>query len=129
MIPEDLKYTKEHEWVKIDQDKKEAIFGITDYAQEQLGDITFVELPRKDEDIKQNSTIATVESVKAASDIYAPISGVVLEINEDLIDAPELINQSVYEKGWICKVKISDDTDFSQLLGFAEYKCFLEESK
>ena len=97
-IPENLLYTKEHEWVKVEG--KKAKMGITDYAQSSLGDITFVELPSEDAECTQFKPLATVESVKAASDIYAPMSGKVIEINNEVQNKPELLNQSPYEEGW-----------------------------
>ena len=126
MVPQDLKYTKEHEWVRLEGE--EAILGITDYAQGQLGDITFVELPSAGRDIKQSETVATVESVKAASDIYAPLSGSVVEANSSLEDSPEIINQSPYEKGWICRVKVTDTSEQNNLMDAEAYEKYLEET-
>jgi glycine cleavage system H protein len=125
MVPEGLKYTKEHEWVKIDGE--EAVLGITDYAQEELGDITFIEIPAVGREVKQSETIATVESVKAASDVYAPLSGSVTEVNSSLEDAPEKINQSPYEKGWICRMKISNMSEKDNLMDAAAYEKYLGE--
>ncbi|MGB2600721.1 MAG: glycine cleavage system protein GcvH [Candidatus Omnitrophota bacterium] len=127
MIPQDLKYTREHEWVKIEGDN--AVFGITDHAQSALGDITFIELPAKDGEIKQTDSIATIESVKAASDIYAPLSGKVLEVNETLQDNPEVINSSPYEDGWICRVNISDSEEQDSLMSADEYEKYLKENE
>ena len=126
MVPEDLKYTKEHEWIKIEGD--EAVFGITDHAQSELGDITFVELPEAGKEIKRSESFATVESVKAASDIYAPLSGSITEVNNALQDSPETINQSPYEEGWICRVKILNAAEEESLMDAAAYKKYLEES-
>jgi len=123
MIPKNLKYTKEHEWVKMENDK--ALFGITDHAQSELGDITFVEVPEKGTVVKQFETFSTVESVKAASDIYAPLSGEIIDVNEKLIDAPELINKSPYENGWICKIKISNEEEISGLMDAGAYEQYL----
>ena len=125
MIPQEMKYTKEHEWVKIEGD--EAVFGLTDYAQGELGDITFVELPLPGREVKQSEAIATVESVKAASDIYAPISGNITEVNSSLQDAPETINQSPYEEGWICRVKITDASEQDSLMDAAAYGEYLKK--
>lgn len=126
MVPKDLKYTKEHEWARIEGD--EAVFGITDYAQSELGDITFVELPAKDNEVKRSESFSTVESVKAASDIYAPLSGKVLDANASLENTPELINQSPYEDGWICRVKIADTKEQESLMSADDYEKYLEES-
>ncbi|MFH1092782.1 MAG: glycine cleavage system protein GcvH [Candidatus Omnitrophota bacterium] len=123
-IPDGLFYTKEHEWVKIEGNK--AKMGITDYAQSSLGDITFVELPNKDAKCAQFKQIAAIESVKAASDIYAPLSGRVIQINEQVKNNPELINQSPYEQGWFLAIEISDKKEKDNLMDSAGYKKFLE---
>ena len=123
-IPEKLLYTKEHEWVKIEADI--AIMGVTDYAQNALGDITFVELPEKGAEVKQANPLATVESVKAASDIYAPLSGSISKINQDIIDSPELVNQSPYEKGWFAAIEIKDEDEKSGLMNASDYKSYVE---
>ena len=127
MVPEELKYTKDHEWVKIEG--TEAVFGLTDHAQSEMGDITFVELPSADSEIKKAESFGTVESVKAASDIYAPLSGKVIEVNEDLESTPEIINQSPYDKGWICRVTISDASEKADLMDAVSYTKYLEEFK
>jgi len=127
MIPQDLKYTKEHEWVRIEGG--EAVFGITDHAQSQLGDITFVELPRAGRDIRQSESFATVESVKAASDVYAPVSGRILKVNESLQDKPEIINQSPYGEGWFCRVSMSDAGEGAGLMDAAAYEAYVKESE
>ena len=127
MIPQDLKYTKEHEWVRIDGDK--AIIGITDHAQSALGDITFIELPEKGKDIKRSEGISTLESVKAASDIYAPLSGTIEEVNESLESSPEIINSSPYEDGWICKINMANVSEQDKLMDAGMYEQFLKESE
>lgn len=127
MIPEDLKYTKQHEWIKIESNT--AVFGITDYAQSEMGDITFVELPEKGNKLNQSQTLSTLESVKAASDIYTPLSGQVIEVNEQLANSPELINQSPYEKGWICKIKLSSPDQISGLMDSNTYKEYIHSIK
>jgi len=106
MIPENLLYTKSHEWAKIDGE--EAVIGITQFAQEQLGDLTFVELPEEGQEITAGEEMGTVESVKAASEIYAPISGKVIAVNTALEDAPEMVNKAPYTDGWLIKIKISE---------------------
>jgi glycine cleavage system H protein len=127
MVPKDLKYTKEHEWAKIEGDT--AVFGITDHAQSSLGDITFVEIPAKGKNVAQAKPYSTVESVKAASDIYAPLSGTITETNESLKTHPEAVNESPYEKGWICKVKLSASSEAAGLMDAAAYEAYLKESK
>jgi len=123
-IPEGLLYTKEHEWVKIEGAL--ALIGITDYAQNSLGDITFVDLPEEGTEIKQTDTLATVESVKAASDVYMPLSGRVKKLNQDIVDAPEIVNQSPYEKGWFVAIDIADEAEKDSLMTASDYKNYVE---
>ncbi|MCK4993778.1 MAG: glycine cleavage system protein GcvH [Candidatus Omnitrophica bacterium] len=123
-VPDGLLYTKEHEWVKIEGNQ--AKMGITEYAQSSLGDITFVELPNKQAECAQFKQIATVESVKAASDIYAPMSGKVIQINDEVQSKPELLNQSSYDLGWFLSIEISDVKETENLMSAQEYKKFLE---
>ncbi len=124
-IPENLKYTKEHEWVRIDGDT--AVIGITDYAQESLGDITYVELPEQGEARDHNETFGVVESVKAASDLYMPLGGEVLERNELLDDAPETVNSDPFGDGWMVKIRIADPSQVDALLDPAAYAKLLED--
>lgn len=124
-IPKNLFFTKDHEWVRIDG--KEAYVGITDYAQHSLGDITFVELPKTNEVLKQASHCATVESVKAASDVYAPLSGKVLMVNTLLANNPELINQSAYEKGYFFSMEFSNLAEQATLMDASSYQKYIEE--
>ena len=119
-IPKDLKYAQTHEWVSLEDDI--ATVGITDFAQSQLGDLTFVELPAVDDEFTVESESAVVESVKAASDIYAPMSGVVVEVNETLIDEPELVNNDPFGEGWLYKLKVSDVSELDQLMSADEYE-------
>ncbi len=120
-IPENLLYTKEHEWVRVDEDGMVCV-GITDYAQESLGDITFVELPETDESFAEGETFGVVESVKAASDLYMPIGGTVIETNESLLDAPESVNADPYGAAWMIKVKPDDSSELGNLMDAAAYK-------
>jgi len=124
-VPEGLLFTKEHEWVKIEG--KRATIGISDYAQASLGDITFVELPQKGSACAQFKQVATVESVKAASEVYTPVSGKVLEVNADISDKPELINQSPYDKGWFAVIEMSSDKEKGALMNSSAYKEYLKE--
>jgi len=124
-VPEGLLYTKEHEWVKIEENQ--ATMGITDHAQHSLGDITFVELPEEGDSCTQFQQIATVESVKAASDVYAVISGKVSKVNPDLANKPELVNESCYGKGWFLVIEISSEKEKQNLMSAAEYEKYLKE--
>ncbi|MFL3658544.1 MAG: glycine cleavage system protein GcvH [Opitutales bacterium] len=119
-IPQDLKYTKDHEWLKL-LDNGEAIIGITEFAQQSLGDITFVELPEAGDRFDSGAPFGVVESVKAASDLYMPIDAEIVEGNVDLEDAPEKVNQSAFEEGWIVKIKILDDSQIAGLLDATVY--------
>ena len=124
-VPDDLHYTKDHEWVRIDGDL--AVVGITDHAQDALGDITYVELPQVGKKFNQFDELAVVESAKAASDIYAPLTGTVAEVNGDLEDEPQKVNDSPYEEGWICRLKKFDEAELENLLTAEEYRKVLEE--
>jgi glycine cleavage system H protein len=123
-IPKNLLYTKEHEWARIEG--KTAYVGITDYAAHSLGDITFVELPKTGDVLKQAGHCATVESVKAASDVYTPLSGKVLAINPLLAGNPELINQSAYEKGYFFSMEFSNETEKANLMDAVNYQQYVE---
>jgi glycine cleavage system H protein len=120
MIPSDLRYTKEHEWVRVDGG--EATVGITDYAAEQLGDIVYVELPEPGGDIEQFATFGVVESVKAVSDLFAPVTGEVVARNEALGDRPELVNGDPYGDGWMVRVRLADADQLAELLDAAAYE-------
>ena len=119
-IPEDLQYTKDHEWLRI-LDGNVATIGITDHAQDSLGDITFVELPDTGSTLEAGETFGVVESVKAASDLFMPIKGEILEVNENLLDAPEQVNESPYENGWMIKIRLDDSSSQDDLLSPEAY--------
>lgn len=121
-----LKFTDSHEWVRDNGDGTVTI-GISEHAQEMLGDVVFVELPEVDSECDAGESFSLVESVKAASDIYAPVSGVIVEVNEDLQDSPELINEQPYEGGWIVKMKMSDAAELDDLKDAEEYLSSIEE--
>lgn len=123
-IPAELKYTKEHVWVKVEGDI--ATMGVTDYAQEQLGDVLFVDLPEADEDISAGDVFTELESSKTTSEVSTPVSGTIIESNEELDDSPELINEDAYAN-WIIKVKLSDDSELDELFSAADYEAGLEE--
>ena len=119
-LPEDLKYTKEHEWLKVDGET--AIIGITEHAQSELGDIIFIEFPNVDQKIEKNEPFGTIEAVKTVADLFAPVSGKVIEINETLEDNPEFVNSDPYVNGWIVKVSISDISEMKELMSADKYE-------
>jgi glycine cleavage system H protein len=126
-LPDDLKYTKEHEWVLVED--KIATVGITDHAQEQLGDVVFVELPAVGDQVTKDDEMGVVESVKAVSDVYAPVSGTVVEVNDDLPENTEMVNEDPYGDGWMVKIQLNDPTDLDDLLTAAEYEQHVTENQ
>jgi glycine cleavage system H protein len=123
-ILDELYYTKEHIWVKIENDV--ATIGITDYAQSQLGDVVFIELPEVGREVESGEVIATVESIKAVSEIYSPLTGKMISINEDLANEPSLLNSDPYGDGWICDIQIKDLTEIEDLMTADDYRAYLE---
>ncbi|NLC69792.1 MAG: glycine cleavage system protein GcvH [Desulfuromonadaceae bacterium] len=126
-FPEELKYTEDHEWVLAEDEL--CTVGITDHAQESLGDIVFVELPEVGTQVSAGKAFAVVESVKAVSDVYAPISGTIEEVNEELPDAPEVINTSPYDDGWMVKIRPDDPSQLDELMDADAYQEFLENEE
>ncbi len=124
MVVEGLLYTKDHEWAKIDGDV--ATVGITDYAQEMLGELVFVELPPVGKEYASHEEMAVVESTKTASDVYSPVAGEVVEVNDDLESQPELVNQDCYKAGWICKLKVTDKKSVEGLMDSKQYEEYLK---
>ncbi len=124
-FPDELKYTEEHEWVLVEDDI--VTIGITDFAQEQLGDVVFVELPEVGDDLEMGKSFGVVESVKAVSDIYAPVSGEVVEINDELPNEPEIINSSPYDDGWLVRLKLTDPGELDDLMDADAYQEFIEQ--
>jgi glycine cleavage system H protein len=124
-FPKNLRYTREHEWVLIEGNQ--ATVGITDFAQHELGEVVFVELPKIGESVTKDEPFGVVESVKAASDVYAPVSGEVAETNDDLVSSPELINDDPYGDAWLIRVEMSDPTEVEQLMNAVDYKEYVEE--
>jgi glycine cleavage system H protein len=124
-FPAELKYTEEHEWVLVEDGV--ATIGVSDFAQEQLGDIVFVELPEVGDTLEVGDSFGVVESVKAVSDVYAPVSGEVVEINEELPDEPEALNNSPYDAGWMIKIKLTDQAALEGLMDVAAYREFVEK--
>ncbi len=127
-IPQDLKYTQEHEWVRVVEDNLIRI-GITAHAAEQLGDITMVELPREGDEVDQDDEFGTIESVKAVSAVYAPVTGVIDKVNEVLEDNPEYINEDPYDEGWLVEIKMSEPEQVSALMDAAAYEQFIAEQE
>jgi glycine cleavage system H protein len=121
-VPEDLHYSKDHEWVRVDGDQ--AIIGITDYAQNSLGDVVYVELPKAEEEFAANEAFGSVESVKAVSEVFTPVAGVIVKINESLADEPETVNSDPYGAGWMIRLKMSNPAEVDSLLTAAEYEDF-----
>jgi glycine cleavage system H protein len=121
-VPENLHYSKDHEWVRVDGDL--AVIGITDHAQEQLGDVVYVELPKPGESFVANESFGSVESVKAVSEVFTPVSGEVAEVNESLNDEPEMVNNDPYNDGWMIKMKMKNPGEVDSLLTAAEYEDF-----
>jgi glycine cleavage system H protein len=119
-LPKELKYSEEHEWVRVEGNK--AYIGITDFAQSELGDIVFVELPEDGDDVEQDQPFGSVESVKTVSELYAPLSGKILEVNTELEDAPELVNESPYEKAWMIVIEMSDESELDKLMSAEAYE-------
>ncbi len=127
LIPEGLKYTKEHEWIQVDGEV--GIVGITDYAQNELSDIVFVELPEVGQKVAKGERVATLEAVKTVADVYSPVTGEVIEVNERLTDEPDLINRDPYGDGWIVKIKIENPDELNDLLSAEEYEKLVEEEE
>jgi glycine cleavage system H protein len=125
MVPEEYKFTKEHEWVYVDGDV--AVIGISDYAAGELGDVVYVELPEVDSEVQHMDPIGTIEAVKTVAELFSPVSGTVVEINEDIIDAPETVNKSPFEDGWFLKIKMDDPGELDILFTYDEYQEFLGE--
>ena len=121
-VPENLHYSKDHEWVRVEGDT--AVIGITDHAQEQLGDVVYVELPKAGESFAANESFGSVESVKAVSEVFTPVSGAVTDANASLNDEPEKVNRDPYGEGWMIKIKMSDRNEVDSLLAAAEYEDF-----
>ena len=125
MNPTDLSYSKEHEWVRMEDDDV-AVVGITEFAQDSLGDVVFVDLPELEDEVEQFEKMGEIESVKAVSDLYSPVSGSVLERNEALEESPELVNDSPYQEGWMLRIALDDTSELGNLMSASDYEAFLE---
>ncbi|MDH3257760.1 MAG: glycine cleavage system protein GcvH [Nitrospinota bacterium] len=126
-VPKDLRYTKEHEWLKVNGAK--GVVGITHFAQDQLGDVVFVEVPAVGTELAVENTFGVVESVKTVSDLYAPVGGKVVAVNKDLEANPELVNKDPYGKGWMIEIELSDSSQSNDLLSAADYEAFIKEQQ
>ncbi len=124
-FPQDLKYTKEHEWVR--EEGGSVVVGVTDYAQDSLGDVVYVELPQEGAAVTKDEPFGVVESVKAVSDLYSPVSGTVLEVNDSIVDSPEVINDEPYGDAWMLKIELAVPGELDGLLSVEEYKSYIEE--
>jgi len=127
MNPDDIKYHREHAWVRVEG--KRATIGITDYAQHQLGDIVYVDLPEIDTEIDADSELSEIESTKATSPVVSPVSGTVVEVNEDLADSPEIINEDPYGNGWLVVLEMGDPSEVNELMSKSEYEKFLKDEE
>lgn len=128
-IPEELKYTETHEWVSKEPNKKIATVGITDYAQDQLGEIVFVELPEIGLKVAAGDDVCVMESVKAAADVFSPVSGVIVAINEDLEESPGLVNSDPYQDGWLYKIELKDEVEYDELIDKSSYQEYVVEAR
>ena len=127
MNPDDIKYHREHAWVRVEG--KRATIGITDYAQQQMGDIVYVDLPETDTEVDADSELSEIESTKATSPVISPVSGTVVEVNEDLADSPEIINEDPYGNGWLVTLDMNDPSELNDLMSKSEYEKFLKEEE
>ena len=126
-IPQDLKYTREHEWAR--KKGTQLVIGITDFAQDQLGDVVYVELPDVGDPVKKGESFGVVESTKAVSELFSPVTGKVVEVNDPLSDAPETINEDPYEEGWMIQVEVANPAELAELLDAAGYQKFIEDEQ
>jgi glycine cleavage system H protein len=126
-FPEDLRYTKDHEWCRLQGNR--ATIGITEFAQDQLGDVVYVELPDVGDQVKKGESFGVVESTKAVSELFAPVTGKVLEVNDPLSDAPETVNEDPYEEGWMIQVEVADLAEAGELMDAAAYAKFVQEQE
>ncbi len=127
MIPDDRRYTKEHEWVKLEEGS-DALVGITHYAQDQLGDVVYLDLPGAGTRLEQFAKLGEIESVKAVSDLFSPVTGEVVDVNQEAVDNPELVNEDPSGKGWLLRMRLEDAAELESLLSAEEYSAFLEET-
>src|SRR5262245_48854918 len=124
-FPEDLKFSKEHEWVRVNGNI--ATIGVSDFAQDQLGEVVFVELPDEGEEVEKDDAFGVIESVKSVNDIYAPLTGKIVEVNDPVVDSPEIVNEDPYGEGWLVKMEISDLKELGELMSAKDYEAYIKE--
>jgi glycine cleavage system H protein len=124
-FPEDLKFSKEHEWVRVSGNI--ATIGVSDFAQDQLGEVVFVELPDEGEEFEKDDAFGVIESVKSVNDIYAPLSGKIVEVNDPVVDSPEIVNEDPYGEGWLVKIEVSDLKELGELMSAKDYEAYIKE--
>jgi glycine cleavage system H protein len=127
MVPKYLRYSKEHEWTRYDEDEGVILVGISDYAQEKIGDITYVELPEEEDQVEKSKSFAEIEHHKGVEDIFSPVTGKVVEVNELLEDSPEVINEDPYDEGWLVKIEPDDLSELEELMDSDDYEVYLSE--
>ncbi len=127
MVPKYLRYTKQHEWARLDEDEGVVLVGITDYAQEEIGDITYVELPEEEDQVEKGKPFAEIEHHKGVEDVYSPITGKIIEVNEILSDSPEVINEDPFDEGWLVKIEADDVSELEELMDAEDYEIYLGE--
>ncbi len=127
MVPKYLRYSKEHEWVRWDEEEGVVVIGVTDYAQDKIGDITYVELPEEEDPVEKSKAFAEIEHHKGVEDIYSPITGKIVEVNDVLGDSPEVINEDPYEEGWLVKIEPDDPGELDELMDAEDYEIYLSE--
>jgi glycine cleavage system H protein len=127
MVPKYLRYTKQHEWARLDEDEGVVLVGITDYAQEKIGDITYVELPEEEDQVEKGKPFAEIEHHKGVEDIYSPVTGKITEVNEILSDSPEVINEDPFDEGWLVKIEADDVSELEELMDAEDYEIYLSE--
>lgn len=128
-FPEDLRFSHEHEWARLEPDKQIVTVGITDFAQDKLGDVVHVELPQEGDEVQCEESFGSVESVKAVSDLFAPVSGEIVEVNDALLDSPEMVNEDPYGEAWMIRIQMSNSTELEKLMSSDSYKRFVESQE
>ncbi len=128
-IPEELRYTNDHEWARFEEDTMTVTIGVTDWAQSRMGDVVYVELPQEDDEVESSEPFGSVESVKAVSDLFSPVTGMVMEVNDALVESPEVVNDDPYGEAWLIRVKVENDSEFKKLMSAEDYKEFVAKEE